>query len=356
MGRAEDLYGRIATEGLVAIKDLINEAKSEESFLDFKRSADNGGGVHLHSDDGKHLSKALSGFANSDGGVIVWGVGARPGANGDVASSLHPLSNCKAFASLLENKISWGTMPPVHGVRSFPVPDESGVSGYVATLIPASAIGPHQATEGKHYLIRSGASFQPVTHTVLAGMFGRKPQPELSLILKNTQASRFVPRAIATRHMSTQPVPEMYQVGLCVVISNDSAVPARDAYVAWRVPEFNESMHMEPAVEEVKWRANRFDMRSSGCIAAESHRLVPFSEDLAVSLMFTFTPPVTIPISLQLVIGASSAAPKRTEIQVSSDQINEALHAIKLAAEQTQKTPGYLDYLSKRLLGLPTAS
>jgi hypothetical protein len=47
MGRAEDLFERIRNEGESAIDFFIETQQSEELFLDFKRSADNGAGRKL---------------------------------------------------------------------------------------------------------------------------------------------------------------------------------------------------------------------------------------------------------------------------------------------------------------------
>ena len=74
MGRAEDIFERIQQNGETAIDEFIITRKSEELFLDFKRSADNGAGRVLHSIDRDNFAKAISGFGNSEGGVIVWGV------------------------------------------------------------------------------------------------------------------------------------------------------------------------------------------------------------------------------------------------------------------------------------------
>ena len=73
MGRAEDIFERIKKEGEAAIDEFILTRKAEELFLDFKRSADNGSGLKLDNKDREHLSKAISGFGNSECGVIVWG-------------------------------------------------------------------------------------------------------------------------------------------------------------------------------------------------------------------------------------------------------------------------------------------
>ena len=71
MGRAEDLLSRIEVGGEMAIDRMIEDRQCEELFLDFKRSADNGSGARLDSTDRNDLAKAISGFGNSEGGVVI---------------------------------------------------------------------------------------------------------------------------------------------------------------------------------------------------------------------------------------------------------------------------------------------
>ena len=77
MGRAEDILKLILQNGDSEITRLIDTRKSEELFLDFKKSADDGKNPHLHDHDRQHLKKAISGFGNSEGGIVVWGVECR---------------------------------------------------------------------------------------------------------------------------------------------------------------------------------------------------------------------------------------------------------------------------------------
>jgi hypothetical protein len=56
MGRARDLFNKFEKEGTAAIEEFISEQRSEELFLDFKRSADNGAGDKLHQDDRTNLA------------------------------------------------------------------------------------------------------------------------------------------------------------------------------------------------------------------------------------------------------------------------------------------------------------
>lgn len=85
MGRAEDLFLRIKKRGADEILRMVREKITEELFLDYKRSATDDTFAKLHRDDLKNFGKPIAGFANSEGGVIVWGVDCRRDPpNGDV--------------------------------------------------------------------------------------------------------------------------------------------------------------------------------------------------------------------------------------------------------------------------------
>lgn len=181
MGRAEDLFEKIKKEGESAIDDFLLTRKSEELFLDFKRSADEGSGKILHSDDRENLSKAISGFGNSEGGVIVWGVYCTKDKldPADIPRRKHPIKDVKKFVSFLESAISVCTIPPHYKVQNYPVVINRNDEGFVITYIPKSVHAPHQVVKDYKYYMRAGSSFMPVTHGILAGMFGRRPQPHV---------------------------------------------------------------------------------------------------------------------------------------------------------------------------------
>lgn len=180
MGRAEDIFERIVKHGEDAIDEFILTRISEELFLDFKRSADDGSGRVLHQNDRNNLAKAISGFGNSEGGVIVWGIDCSSDEEyGDVARSKHPIQNVKRFVSWLEGAVSGCTVPPHVGVQHHCIGTNDKGDGYVATCIPKSVHAPHQVVGKLQYYIRAGSNFVPTPHAVLAGMFGRRPQPHV---------------------------------------------------------------------------------------------------------------------------------------------------------------------------------
>ena len=180
MERAKELFEKIKNEGKSAIEEFIFTRKAEELFLDFKRSADNGNEQRLHQNDRNNLARAISGFGNSEGGVVIWGVDCSKDFDGsDVAKAEYPITNVKRFVSWLEGAISGCTIPPHTGVQNYPLEIDAGGKGFVATHIPKSEHAPHQQIQSRRYYIRAGSDFVPVLHDVLAGMFGKRPQPNI---------------------------------------------------------------------------------------------------------------------------------------------------------------------------------
>ena len=181
VGRAEDIFEKIKKAGEQAIDEFIIDRKSEELFLEFKRSSDNGSWSKLSDLDREHLAKAISGFGNSEGGVIVWGIDcSKDKDHADVAHAKYPIQNVKRFVSWLEGIVSGCTVPPHTKVQHQDIIlDGKTGNGFVVTLIPKSNHAPHQVVGKYHYYIRAGSNFVHTPHAVLAGMFGRRPQPDV---------------------------------------------------------------------------------------------------------------------------------------------------------------------------------
>jgi len=131
--------------------------------------------------DKRTFAKAVSGFANSSGGVIVWGVVAKKIGGIDKACDFDEIEPLSQFVSRLNQLIGELVRPIVEGVRHKEIP-VSGDKGFAVTLVPESDAGPHMAMgfEGRHYK-RSGDSFYPMEHFDIEDMFGRRKKPKLSL-------------------------------------------------------------------------------------------------------------------------------------------------------------------------------
>jgi hypothetical protein len=161
-------------EGVAAIDAFIDDRQSEEPYLDFKQSTDRGAGRKLNQNDRVNLARAISGFGNSEGGVVVWGDCRNLPMDGDVAKAKFPIVNPKRFKSWLEGAVSGCTVPAHPSVRHQAIDMVNG-EGFVVTHVPTSYLAPHQSVYDLKYYMRAGSDVLPVPHAVLAGMFGRRP-------------------------------------------------------------------------------------------------------------------------------------------------------------------------------------
>ena len=125
------------------VSGFISSRREEDLFLDFKTV--NRSDLS-HSDDKKTFAKALSGFANSSGGIIVWGVEARKDAvtDADCATSLREIDDVALFVSRLNEFTGQFVRPLVDGVRHRGI-TLSGTSGVALSYVPPSDAGPHMA-------------------------------------------------------------------------------------------------------------------------------------------------------------------------------------------------------------------
>jgi hypothetical protein len=139
----------------------------------------------LQRDDRRTFAVALSGFANSDGGMIIWGVDARPNSQGvDCATALREIPDVQLCLTRLNEFTGQCVSPLVDGVRHKAIPS-AGAAGFCVTLIPASESGPHMAKGGEdRYYKRAGSAFYRLEHFDVADMFGRRRRPKLVLTLQ----------------------------------------------------------------------------------------------------------------------------------------------------------------------------
>lgn len=160
------------------IREFIRDKQEEHLTLEFKTvsKAD-----LTDKQDKKNFAKTLSGFANSSGGIIVWGVEAKKIQGIDCACGVKEIMPLSQFVSRLNQLTGELVHPLVEGVAHRKV-TISGDKGFVVTLVPESDAGPHMAMgfEGRHYK-RSGESFYPMEHYDIEDMFGRRKKPKLSL-------------------------------------------------------------------------------------------------------------------------------------------------------------------------------
>src|SRR5207237_1136966 len=126
-----------STEPAAFIRGFVASRMREEEWLDFKQFMNDG-------DAKAAWSTALSGFANTGGGVLVWGIDARkdPTDQIDAACAVMPIAAPSKLASRLNELHRGATDPPVTGVEVREFLDAGSSDGFVVCFVPESKSKP----------------------------------------------------------------------------------------------------------------------------------------------------------------------------------------------------------------------
>lgn len=288
---------------------LISDREPESLFLDFKRSPDNGAARNLAPEDNKNLSKAISGFANSSGGVIVWGVDCRRDGTGNEVATKYPLQDAGGFNTKLQAAVSRTTIPAHPGVQVlfFEEPDQSPL-GYVVVYVPQSQIGPIRSLNSNHYHVRTGSDFSVLPHDVLAGMFGRHPQPSIDI--------NFVSYPV---RVGDRPGCLTIAVG-CVAV-NLGAVVGERPYLSGFTGDFPHDFLTIQAPDPRSFLVRHGLLPSFGVVATEGFLLPPGATEHMCDVVLSV--PISQPraIKLECTLGVLRAPPKRFTLEASEAEV-----------------------------------
>ncbi len=176
---AQEFFEKITTsDPLARLMALIdtNNPTFETDWLDFK--AEHHDPKQRDKSNRACWSECLSAFANTGGGVLIWGIDARrakvEGRELDCATEIKPISDPIKLASQLNEWQGQATDPTLAGVRIVPFPISGEASkGFVVCFIPEGPHKPYQSTltTDKQYHQRGGASTFVMPRAVLSAMF-----------------------------------------------------------------------------------------------------------------------------------------------------------------------------------------
>lgn len=162
-------------KGEAGLLDMLKD-EVECYYLDYKEVIDDFSESKTLRNYWDVLAKAISGFGNALGGVLIFGIK-------DKDKSLKPFLGYKNFEKLTNEFVSRSTNPRHERINSFSFPSkEDNDKGYVIIEIPQSQNRPLQVISNgnKHrYFYRSGESHEDMPHDVLVGMLGYKIPPIL---------------------------------------------------------------------------------------------------------------------------------------------------------------------------------
>lgn len=226
METAREIFENMENEGSLEL--LISENTTESLYLEFKQKEDSRDPV-LSNVDKNNFANALSQFANSDGGVLVFGIKTKK--PNDSADKLKPIQQIEEFRRRVHDFTYYATQPFVDDVQ-LKIIESEGDSGYLVCLIPRSDSVPHRSAMSREYYKRGEHGKYRLEHFDLEDMFGRRQKPKLRLeIVGDNNATLSNIKNNDKRKFYTNPI--KYRV----YIHNDGRYVGKNVMIIIKSPE-----------------------------------------------------------------------------------------------------------------------
>ncbi len=154
------------------IECLIQNETEESIYLDYKD------GRALDPNKLSEITKDVSAFANSDGGIIIYGVSENKETH--KPDKFAPVTNPKITKEWIEQKINL-IHRKIDGIRIFPIRINGDPSKTIYVVkIPRSYDAPHMALDKKYYK-RHNFSSDPMEEYEVRDLFNRVNNPQLRI-------------------------------------------------------------------------------------------------------------------------------------------------------------------------------
>lgn len=162
------------TKEVYTEEDILNliEFRAEESInLEFKST----GSLARQDDKTLEIGKDVSAFANSDGGIIIYGLKEK----NHVAESLSYIDGNLITKEWLESIINGKINRSITGIYIHPIRFEGRIEKSVYVVkIPASPLAPHMNYDRKYYK-RNNFNAEPMQEYEIRNLYGRSNLTEL---------------------------------------------------------------------------------------------------------------------------------------------------------------------------------
>jgi hypothetical protein len=154
---------------LADLDAVITSGQRESETLEYKDASKRLGGDALN-----EVVKDISAFANSLGGLLVYGVETADKTQPGLPTGRTPIE--PANIAIIQRAAASGIRHPVAGLRYKELPP-NGTPEALLVDVPQSALAPHQAVTHYRYYRRNGPHSDPMAHDLVELYFGRRLGP-----------------------------------------------------------------------------------------------------------------------------------------------------------------------------------
>lgn len=164
------------------IENLIIEGESENLYLECKTSRSS----KLNPDTKNHLAKAISGFSNANGGVIIYVINTEKKSKRDgeadsldVLTEIEPIGYVDSLMKSIRNSIPSLTIPSVLDFKIKTIKPNGKAMGIVILLIKKNNGDPILSAMNEQFYFRSGDKFINAPYEVIKRLFAATESPDI---------------------------------------------------------------------------------------------------------------------------------------------------------------------------------
>ena len=212
-----EVIRNLETDGENYITGLLAEDAEENLQLEFKTKKEPNK-LKLHIDDKQNLGKALSGFSNAEGGIVIWGIATKKENGIDKADKPRPIADIDHAFEVFRNQCATSLQPENQAIKFLRIKcSDDTFKGYIAIAVPKGQVRPYMSKAPDHskYFRRTSIGFQPLEHYEIADLF-----------LSNTNAVLELGWDVSLASQSHEAVSFTFEL----FVRNIGAVPATEPY------------------------------------------------------------------------------------------------------------------------------
>lgn len=156
--------------------DFVNDGECEGQYIECKSP------FSLQGLDKKlesELSEEISGFSNSGGGVIIFGMATDNKKGFDVMTQPEPIGSVNQFMKKLTLKIPFLTQPTSRSIVKVIKEKDEDTKGFVVMYVPLTLNDPVKSNKDGKFYIRTGNETPEMPYETLKKMFLGSTSPDL---------------------------------------------------------------------------------------------------------------------------------------------------------------------------------
>src|ERR1700688_1746428 len=205
----------IIAAGETAITEIVNSGREETLHLEFKTLSSD---TTLNRDDRRMLGKALCGFANAEGGVLIVGIETKKTDGVDTACNKRPIKNLSRLRRLVTAALPEMLSPQHNRISLVAISDSSREDqGFLLFDVRPSEDRPHMSVAERRYFRRGSDGTRVLDHSEIR---------ELMFVAREGALSIKV-----TLRPGVSSGAQQFQLWLVLTLSNIGKIPIVAPYV-----------------------------------------------------------------------------------------------------------------------------